>query len=396
MGLKECEIIFDNPYNTYYVGQTVNGRVEITLDSPKKIRGILIKFKGQANVQWIIEESKTNNEGKTENERIELAGDEEYFKIQYYCLGGKDGDAIELPSGKHIYPFTCVLPPTLPSSFEGQYGYVRYTVKVILDRPWKFDQETKVAFTVLSPYDLNMNPGLKDSVRITLEKFFCCCWCKSGPLTCVVSIPKSGYVPGETLPIVAEVDNISNIEVLNVNFQFQKVVSYYSQYPRRETKKDVLVLERIQVGPVPARDSKTWNQPMVLPPLPPSNLMNCSLIDLDYELLIDVKVSGFHTNLTSKIPITIGTVPIMAIPTAPPSSDSTAINMNPQDNTNTELGWVGAQNGSLYPSIPSRSKFGTQSIFDKDDNQYTRLGNNMQQYTPMYPIYNFGNAMAQN
>lgn len=40
----------------------------------------------------------------------------------------------------------------------------------------------------------------------------------------------------------------------------------------------------------------------------------------------------------------------MAIPTAPPSSDSTAINMNPQDNTNTELGWVGAQNGSLYPS----------------------------------------------
>lgn len=53
--------------------------------------GILIKFKGQANVQWIIEESKTNNEGKTENERIELAGDEEYFKIQYYCLGGKDG-----------------------------------------------------------------------------------------------------------------------------------------------------------------------------------------------------------------------------------------------------------------------------------------------------------------
>lgn len=46
--------------------------------------------------------------------------------------------------------------------------------------------------------------------------------------------------------------------------------------------------------------------------------------------------------------------------------------------------------------VPSRSKFGTQSIFDKDDNQYTRLGNNMQQYTPMYPIYNFGNAMAQN
>ena len=39
MGLKECLITFDNSYNTYYEGQTVNGQVTIILDSPKKIRG---------------------------------------------------------------------------------------------------------------------------------------------------------------------------------------------------------------------------------------------------------------------------------------------------------------------------------------------------------------------
>lgn len=62
--------------------------------------------------------------------------------------------------GQQVYPFTCVLPPTLPSSFEGVHGFVRYTVKVIFDRPWKFDQEVKVAFTVLSPLDLNQNAEL--------------------------------------------------------------------------------------------------------------------------------------------------------------------------------------------------------------------------------------------
>lgn len=67
---------------------------------------------------------------------------------------------IVLPIGNHVYPFTCVLPPTLPSSFEGDYGHVRYTIKVILDRPWKFDQEIKAAFTVISPLDLNVNPSL--------------------------------------------------------------------------------------------------------------------------------------------------------------------------------------------------------------------------------------------
>lgn len=40
MGLKECEIELDNQWNTYYAGQTINGRVKFTFDSPKTIRGM--------------------------------------------------------------------------------------------------------------------------------------------------------------------------------------------------------------------------------------------------------------------------------------------------------------------------------------------------------------------
>ena len=55
MGLKMCEITLDNPWNTYYAGQTVNGQVNFTFDSPKKVRGTCTKF-------IIIEEQK-----KTDN-----------------------------------------------------------------------------------------------------------------------------------------------------------------------------------------------------------------------------------------------------------------------------------------------------------------------------------------
>lgn len=41
MGLKEANIYFDNQWNTYYAGQTVNGRIEYVFDSPKKVRGML-------------------------------------------------------------------------------------------------------------------------------------------------------------------------------------------------------------------------------------------------------------------------------------------------------------------------------------------------------------------
>lgn len=47
MGLKGCEIQLDNPWNTYYAGQTINGQVKLTFDSAKKVRGgyLIITYK---------------------------------------------------------------------------------------------------------------------------------------------------------------------------------------------------------------------------------------------------------------------------------------------------------------------------------------------------------------
>lgn len=123
------------------------------------------------------------------------------------------GAEIELPAGEHTYPFTCALPPQLPSSFEGEFGHIRYTIKITLDRPWKFDQDSKMAFTVISPVDLNQNPRVKEQFKLNLEKSFCCFCCKSGPLSLIVQLPVTGYVSGQTIPILAECDNASNVKV---------------------------------------------------------------------------------------------------------------------------------------------------------------------------------------
>lgn len=64
--------------------------------------------------------------------------------------------SLEIPAGLHTYKFACALPAQLPTSFEGTYGQIRYTMNVVLERPWKFDQTYKVAFTVLKELDLNM------------------------------------------------------------------------------------------------------------------------------------------------------------------------------------------------------------------------------------------------
>lgn len=130
------------------------------------ILGIVIRFSGEANTNWSETKKVRDDQGKEHDETEELTAHETYFENQYYLLGAKSGPEIKLEAGEHSYPFSCVLPPTLPSSFEGEFGHVRYTIKVTLDRPWKFDQDTKMAFTVISPLDLNQNARLKVCIYI--------------------------------------------------------------------------------------------------------------------------------------------------------------------------------------------------------------------------------------
>ena len=68
------------------------------------------------------------------------------------------GESARLEAGSHRYPFMFMLPPTVPSSFEGEVGYVRYTAEATMERPWKFNHVSRSAFTVISLVDLNMEP----------------------------------------------------------------------------------------------------------------------------------------------------------------------------------------------------------------------------------------------
>ncbi|VDM60334.1 unnamed protein product, partial [Angiostrongylus costaricensis] len=50
-------------------------------------------------------------------------------------------------SGVYKFPFLFMLPLNCAPSFEGFYGYIRYMVKVVLDRPWRFNKTDKRLFT---------------------------------------------------------------------------------------------------------------------------------------------------------------------------------------------------------------------------------------------------------
>ena len=92
------------------------------------------------------------------------------FSYYFPAQGQMSGDNPVLAAGRYQYPFQFQLPHQLPSSFEGQYGRVRYSVKAVIDKPWKFDHEVKRPFTVISNVDLNLMPNA--AVRIIILILF--------------------------------------------------------------------------------------------------------------------------------------------------------------------------------------------------------------------------------
>ncbi|XP_047369298.1 dolichol kinase isoform X5 [Vespa velutina] len=183
---------------------------------------ICVKVKGEANTYWTTDKQRLDNTGNYRDENTTFNAHEEYFQTKYYLVGSASGNEIEIQAGEHKFPFTCTLPENLPSSFESDFGHVRYTVKAILDRPWKFDQEVKAAFTIVLPFDLNQEPRTSERIREEMSKSFCCLCCTSAPLNVTYSLPVRGYVPGQSMPIKINVENLSNVTVARVTLSLCK------------------------------------------------------------------------------------------------------------------------------------------------------------------------------
>lgn len=110
----------------------------------------------------------------------------------------KNSDVI-IPAGQHEFPFSFELPLELPSSFESEFGRVRYGIEAVVKRSWKFDYSTKIYFTVNALVDLNLHTTYFEPKQVSKEKSILCLCCKEGPISMKVELPRIGYVPGESI-----------------------------------------------------------------------------------------------------------------------------------------------------------------------------------------------------
>ncbi|XP_062563974.1 arrestin domain-containing protein 3-like [Armigeres subalbatus] len=325
MAPPHCEIRFDdNPQGVFQGGQTLTGSVVLRLDKPILVNDFRLVISGSADVRWNVLRSRQRS--------VTYVGKEELLRAETKLIPQRD-ESTEIAAGVHVYNFASPIPLNVPTSFEGECGKIRYTVRAILDRPWKFDQTCTAAFTVLKPLDLNHHiSNLKVRKKQKLIKTFCCWPCASNPLHIQVEIPMSGYVSGQKIPITVSLNNTSNTRVTGIKSSLQRKVSYISQHPKQKTRVMSKFLSNDWTA-VTHDESATYLIELDVPEVAPTG--KCSVLVIEYLLVVIVYVSGLHLNSRVELPITIGTIPF---PSSPTVSTTTATVSNEQtDETLTAI-----------------------------------------------------------
>lgn len=385
--LETFEIIFTHPQAVFFAGQVVSGSVHVVASEPLNMRGMSMKIFGKGKVHWSVASGKTRKHYRAEEIYCDC-------KIDLLNPESAAQESLTLPAGSFKYPFQMALPSTLPSSFEGKHGYVRYLAEAKIDRPWKFDHELKTAFTVLSILDLNLEQSyLRDSYRMTQDKDVGCCCCISGVVDATVDINRRCFVPGETIYMNVKITNNSNSQipncsaVLDQNIQFLAQSTNFFSSGQYHSKIRNETIARVDLSSVAGGSTADWNNiPLIVPSIPPSRLVGCQIINITYILTVDINTD--YTDFKLPVEIIIGTVPLrgqyqpspVAItqPTAPlPPHD---FNSDPPPPFPTDSGFF----YDMPPPSYEECVQGKVTIKEETDSEFVRGDLN---WAPVYAMY---------
>ena len=300
-------IELENENKVFYPGQTINGRVILHCQEQKKLRSVYLTLVGRADVHW----SEQRGFGCIRR-TVPYNAKESFFSMQVN-LWGEHGGSQHLEPGVYDWPFSFQLPSTtLPTSYEGPYGNIRYWLEARMDRPWKFNHVTKFAFTVLERVDLNPSQEeLTAPRRGEGQKMLGYRCCQSDPLTLAASTDRSAYCAGENILLNAQLENSTNREIRMLKATLRSNIVFHARGASRQHQD--IVAQMQTPGGIPARHNfKCTQQPLSISACPPTS-HTCRIIHTDYFLDVEAVVPTSKSNLHVTLPVVIGTEPLRSV-----------------------------------------------------------------------------------
>lgn len=125
------------------------------------------------------------------------------------------------------------------------------------------------------------------------------------------STPYCGYAPGQKIHFVLYINNESSIDITACEVKLKQEVTYESHDPQHEYRYDKNLIARKQFGNVLRWSRKVYRGYLDLHSIPPTSAKTPCPILVNYLIKIIVNPTEFHWKMKLKIPLTIGSTPIM-------------------------------------------------------------------------------------
>lgn len=165
-------------------------------------------------------------------------------------------------------------------------------------------------FIVNQSLDLNNECSrLRKKLKKTTEKTFFL-GLSSKALVMSAEIPFSGFVAGQTVTISISYLNDSSVDVEETEVSLVKIVHYNSKRPRHRIKEREESEAEARCDGVAGKSLfHNFKVSFPIPPVPPTSITCCQVIQISYEIHVVARVGGIHRNPMLRLPIAIGTVP---------------------------------------------------------------------------------------
>ncbi|KAI6176911.1 Arrestin-C domain-containing protein [Aphelenchoides bicaudatus] len=300
-----------NPNAVYFPGNVVNGNVFIRLKEPMKARCVTASIMGKARTHWTCWEERSTTNRSTTSESVPYWSEIIYID-QHVCLWDSTAENKKLPAGEHRFPFSFILPLNIPPTYEAK-----------IDRPWKFDKVCQRAFTVTPHFDLNTitYSGLPTVKQMSKDLGFLLF--KSGHVNIKIMLAKTGYVPGESMALTMEVQNMSKKDINRVEVSLVQTALCSAQrrghhhhfgthfrYKDVETKEEIrTVVNYCENFVVNKHSTGNYQRMLAIPPVV-SSFNICPIISVAYYLKVKVVAKGINNSITSELPVLLGTIPV--------------------------------------------------------------------------------------
>lgn len=293
-------LVQESANQVYYSGNTITGNLLLVVNEPKSYKHVSVQFVGKSYVHWT--ESRT--EGSGNNQRTvtySYTSTEPYVDLVATVWNNQQSPDGKLAPGQYSWPFVINIPPTVPSSFEGSVGHIRYNLLGRIGTgALKFDHVVEVRIPVQQLLSIT-DPRLLQPQRQEVQKRVCCLCCASQPIVLNVSVPKTGFCIGDSFPLHVSLENGSRRRITMTAAINQKV-TYFAQGHQHWGGKTLINVGSDQIEPWATRN---WDPNIQIPPTDIVDESSCRNIKVAYSLTVTARIPR-ALNLSTTIPLQLG------------------------------------------------------------------------------------------